>query len=131
MKTVKIIRVERSEDGIIGVLKIDGRAQCWTLQPDDKDTHFSIPSGSYPCQRFHGKKYPDTFEIIVSGHSALLFHPLNIEDESEGCIGLGEYLGAYKGKRAIFNTVRHKAFDDFMKVMGEDQKFNLFIEDVF
>ncbi|MBE3141821.1 MAG: hypothetical protein IMZ53_14695 [Thermoplasmata archaeon] len=127
MKHLRIVRVERSEDGIVGVLTIDGVTHCFTLQPDERDIHFSIPEGNYLCKRFHGRKYPDTFEILVPGHTDLLFHILNIEDESEGCIGLGDYIGELNGKRAILAS--GKAFCDFMKEMGDDQEANLVIQD--
>ena len=127
MKHVRIIRVERSEDGLIGVLTIDGKADCWTMQPDERDSHFSVPVGNYLCKRFHGKKWQDTFEIIVAGHSALLFHIGNREDDSEGCLLLGEEVGELNGKRAVLAS--GKAFMEFMKKMGSDQEFNLVIVD--
>lgn len=127
MKHARIVRLERTEDGIIGVLTLDGIIECYTLQPDEKDIHFSIPVGNYLCQRFHGKKYPDTFEIVVPGHTALLFHILNREDESEGCVGLGKMVGHINGKRAILGS--RDAFTEFMRKMGTDQEFNLVMID--
>jgi len=84
-----ITRVETSPDGALGVLSIGGTAFCWTLQPDPTDKHFFIPEGEYDYKRFHGTKHPDTFEIVVPGHIALLFHSGNTEDDTEGCIILG------------------------------------------
>lgn len=127
MKRLRITRVETSKDGIIGVLSIEGKAFCYTLQPDAKDTHFSIPQGNYLCKRFHGTKWPDTFEIVVKGHTALLFHVLNTEEESKGCIGLGFMLGQINGKRAVLGS--RDAFKEFMKLMGDDQEANLVIID--
>jgi hypothetical protein len=127
MKRLRITRVERSEDGIIGVLTIDGKADCFTLQPDERDQHFSIPVGNYLCKRFHGTKYPDTFEICIPGHTALLFHAGNREEDTDGCILLGEEVGELNGKRAVLAS--GKAFCEFMKKMGDDQEFNLVIQD--
>ncbi|MFA7520450.1 DUF5675 family protein [Shewanella sp.] len=127
MKHIRIVRVEKSEDGLIGVLTIDGKALCFTLQPDPTDIHFSIPAGNYLCKRFHGAKWKDTFEIIVAGHKDLLFHILNVENESKGCIGLGEQIGELNGKRAILAS--GVAFSSFMKIMGNDQECNLVIVD--
>jgi hypothetical protein len=127
MKKVNIVRLESSEAGLLGVLLIDGVVDCFTLQPDKTDTHFSIPAGSYLCKRFHGTKYKDTFEIVVPGHSALLFHAGNVEDQSEGCILLGESVGYLNGNRAVLSS--GVAFSDFMMKMGFEQEFNLFIED--
>ncbi len=127
MKRVRIVRVEKSEDGIIGVLTIDGKADCFTMQPDERDVHFSIPVGNYACRRFSGRKWQDTFEIIVPKHSALLFHSGNTEENTEGCILLGEEVGELIGKRAVLAS--GKAFKEFMKKMGADQAFNLVIVD--
>jgi hypothetical protein len=127
MKHLRIVRVERSEQGIIGVLTIDGKAECYTIQPDEKDKHFSIPVGNYLCRRFHGTRYKDTFEIVVKGHSALLFHAGNTEEHSEGCILLGEEVGELDGRRAVLAS--GKAFAEFMKKMGNDQEANLVIVD--
>jgi len=127
MKHVRIVRIEKSEDGIIGVLSIDGKVDCFTMQPDETDKHFSIPVGNYLCRRFHGRKWQDTFEVVVPGHTALLFHSGNFEEDTEGCILLGEEVGELNGRRAVL--VSGKAFVEFMKKMGNDQEFNLVIID--
>lgn len=128
MKTLRILRLEESINGYIGVLLIDGEISCFTLQPDAKDIHFQIPQGSYLCRRFHGTKYPDTFEVVVPGHTALLFHSGNTEYDTQGCILLGESVGYLKGVRAVLTS--GTAFCEFMDTMGSDQEANLFIEDI-
>jgi len=129
MKKLRIVRLEKSEEGLIGILLIDGKVDCFTLQPDENDVHFSIPVGNYLCKRFHGKKWIDTFEILVKGHTSLLFHALNTEDQSEGCIGLGETVGYLGSKRAIFSS--GKAFFDFMSKLKDETELNLVIVDCF
>ncbi len=127
MKRLRIIRVERSEAGLIGVLLIDGVVECFTLQPDPADTHFSIPVGIFPCRRYHSAKYPDTFEILVPGHTALLFHSGNVEADTHGCVLLGEAVGYLKGKRAVLSS--GLAFEQFMRTMGGDVECDLLVED--
>jgi hypothetical protein len=129
MKKLTLIRVEKSEQGLIGVLLVDGVVECFTLQPDPDDKHFSIPVGNYLCKRFHGKKWQDTFEIVVKGHTALLFHSGNVEENTEGCVLLGESVGYLGGKRAVL--VSGKAFFDFMARMNNDQECNLIIKDCY
>lgn len=123
MKLARLIRLEKSHDGIIGALIIDDRVQCWTLERDDT----FVKQGQFDCHRFHGAKYADTFEICVPGHTAVLFHPGNTEDDSKGCVLLGSEVGSLSGKRAITESV--KAFENFMVRMGKDKDFKLFIED--
>lgn len=127
MRRVQIIRLEETQQGHIGVLMIDGEIQCFTLQPDSTDSSFSIPAGSYLCRRFHGRKWKDTFEVIVPGHTALLFHAGNIEDDTDGCVLLGERVGWLDGKRAVLTS--GVAFEEFMETLKDEEAFNLFIED--
>lgn len=129
MKKARLIRVENSAAGLIGVLVIDGLVECFTLQPDPSDAHFSIPPGRYSCRRFRGRKYPDTFEVVVPGHTALLFHAGNVEDDSEGCILLGKEVGLLNGRRAVLASA--KAFGGFMARMGTDREFDLIIQDYY
>jgi hypothetical protein len=127
MRRVRIIRLEQTEAGLIGVLLINGVVEGFTMQPDSADSSFSIPAGSYICKRFHGYKYKDTFEVVVPGHTALLFHAGNIEDETDGCILLGERVGWLYGKRAVLSS--GVSFEEFMWALKDEQEFNLFIED--
>lgn len=49
------------------------------------------PEGEYLCKRYHSEKYPDTFEITgVKNRTRCLFHPGNIDTDSEGCVLVGE-----------------------------------------
>ena len=83
--------------------------------------------GVYTVKRFHGTKWKDTFEIIVFGHTAVLFHAGNTEADTRMCILLGSTVGKLKGNRAVLNS--GISFSSFMKKMGDDQEAVLFIED--
>ena len=124
MKLGRLVRLEKTTEGFIGDLLIDGRVVCRTLERDDT----FIKPGCYCCDRYHSAKYPDTFEIKVPGHTKVLFHALNTEDETEGCVGDGSEIGYdSKGRRAILEA--RDAMVDFMKAMGKDLCFTLFVED--
>lgn len=125
MKIARLIRLEKTTDGILGVLVIDEFIQCFTIERDDT----FLKRGQYDCQRFHGAKYADTFEIYVPGHTAVLFHPGNTEDDSKGCVLVGQKVGYVSGKRAVLES--RIAFEQFMARMGNDLCFKLFIEDRF
>lgn len=125
----KIIRVEMSSQGALGVLVLDNEAFCCTLQPDWNDPEwFCIPDGDYTCKRFHGKKWPDTFEIMVMGHTALLFHAGNTEADTEGCILLGASFGKLKGNRAVLNS--GTTFREFLTRTQSLHSFTLSIRTV-
>lgn len=130
MKIVEIIRLEESEQGTIGVLKIDKEVFCWTLEPSDllnKPDESCIPTGQYVCRRVRSPKFGETFMIInVPGRTNVLFHKGNTEDDTIGCILLGQTIHKLKGQRTILNS--GKTFDDFMLAMAGEQVFHLTIK---
>lgn len=126
---VKIIRTEKTVDGVFGDLFIDNDYFCKTLEPEDKSNMTGIsciPEGTYICKRYHSEKYPNTFEVTnVKDRSYILIHPGNTEDDSRGCILIGETLGKLKGKRAILNS--GKTFKNFMMRFENVDQFKLII----
>jgi len=127
---VFLIRDDSYIDGVYGKLWIDEKYFCETLSPDKDDKErFFIPPGEYVCKRFHGEHWKNTFEIIVPGHTALLFHILNWEDQSKGCIGLGCKRVIMKDKRAL--TGSKLAFDKFIELTKGVNTFDLTIKDIY
>jgi hypothetical protein len=128
MKSVRIVRLEESPQGSLGVLMIEGEIFCFTLEPDQNEKgKLYIRQGAYHCQRFHGNKWKDTFEICVPGHTAVLFHAGNVEADTQGCILLGATTGKLKGERAVLNS--GVTFTSFLERMAKESEFKLFIED--
>mgnify|MGYP007090127139 CR=1 FL=1 len=126
----RIVRVEQTTDGAIGVLLLDGIYFCNTLQPDAADKkRFCIPAGDYLCKRFHGWKWKNTFEIIVKGHTALLFHAGNIEKDSVGCILLGATVDKLGDDRAVLNS--GATFQRFLDYTANVNSFTLKIVDCY
>src|SRR3990167_4164190 len=123
----RIVRVEQSTQGALGVMLIDNAIFCFTLEPDkDERGKLYISQGVYHCQRFHGKKWPNTFEIVVPGHTAVLFHSGNVEADTLGCVLLGATVGKLKGNRAILNS--GETFNNFLSFTEKVNEFPLFIE---
>lgn len=87
-----------------------------------------LPYGSFRCVRgLHHlgvRQIPlETFEIIgVPGHSGILIHPGNTNNDSEGCVLLGL---ARKG-----DTILHSqaAFHAFMELQKDCDTFELLIK---
>lgn len=124
----RIIRLEQSDQGAIGVLLLDTEIFCFTLEPDINERgKLYIVQGVYHCQRFHGAKWPDTFEIIVPGHTAVLFHSGNVEADTQGCVLLGATVGKLKGNRAVLNS--GATFNEFLQRTKAIKEFPLFVED--
>ena len=125
---LEILIVEKSQEGNIGVLLLDGKAFCWTMTRDYTDKVYAIPEGLYPYERYVSPTYGETFQVLVENHSALLFHSGNLETASKGCIILGKYPGELGGKRAVLSS--KETFRRFLKFMGETETGFLRIKSV-
>lgn len=129
MRVCELLRVEESEEGTIGIWRIDKIMFCVTLEPPDflnKIKISSIPIGQYICKRYSSEKHPDTFEITnVPGRTKILLHPGNKIKDTEGCVCLAEKQGKLKGDRAVLNS--GVTFKNFMHVMRGTPEFSLTI----
>ncbi len=124
----RLIRLEQSEQGALGVLLFQGMIFSFTLEPDVNDKgKTQLPQGVYHCQRFHGTRWPNTFEIVVAGHTAVLFHAGNTEADTKMCVLLGSSTGKLKGNRAVLNS--GNTFQNFLTITSDLDEFSLFVED--
>lgn len=141
---IGILRIDRVSTGIFGELNAEDESlSLYTLEhayPVQSDGILSstvfapkIPVGTYTCVRgthqlkptpTHPNPTPfETFEITgVEGHTNLLFHVLNFNSESEGCIGLGLERDGCK-------DILHSgaAFEKFMEAQTGVNTFTLTI----
>ena len=104
----KIIRVGTDEEGTFGVLTLNGKAFCVTLEPQDLDNEdfiSCIPVGLYLCKKIVSPRYGEVFEVQdVPERENILFHAGNRDINTQGCILLGQYFGKLKGDRAVLNS---------------------------
>jgi|GEM_PF-1387196 len=95
LRTFWLIRIADITQGIFGVLKDDRIPFCVTVENND----YVFPDGDYKCKRYESPKYGNTFEIIIEGRTYILFHWGNWEDNSLGCVIVGEnYEPLYSDK---------------------------------
>jgi len=131
MRAFTLKRVAYTPDGTFGVLFDGDIPFCLTLErewKDNKKGESCIPIGLYTCRRFQSPKFGDTFEICdVFGRTYILFHKGNIEDDSHGCVIVGEEYGEYKGKIAVLSS--GKAFAEFKRRTAGLDTFTLRIID--
>jgi hypothetical protein len=67
-------------------------------------------------------KFGDTFEVTdVPGRSHILFHKGNLEDDSHGCILVGESFNPVLGRPGI--TSSKEGFEEFMHMLSMVNEF--------
>ena len=125
----EIIRLEQTNRGTIGVLRVDKRVVCVTLELPyicNSPNISCIPSGSYQCERKYSPKFGNTYEIVdVPGRSHILFHAGNTISDTSGCVLLGTSVGAWQGQRAIVSS--KKALRKFLELADETSEFRLIV----
>lgn len=84
-----------------------------------------IPPGTWTCRsRFYLKGQYDTYEVMgVPGHFALLFHKGNLEDDSDGCILVGNGYGTVYQRPGVLRS--QDGFLEFMRRTGGAAEFLL------
>lgn len=126
-----LIRGLYKEEGIFGALVNDnGTELLFTLEHAyiQQDLSFlpKTPEGQYLCVRGthqlkHGGPF-ETFEVTnVPGHTGILFHPGNFNNDSDGCI----LLGLTKTDAGVLHS--RDAFAQFMKSKQDLDSFTLTI----
>lgn len=121
------------ESGVFGVLSNNDESEtiAITLEHAYESSNGiyipKIPDGSYVCVRgthqlIHMKNPFETFEITnIHGHTNILFHVGNVNEDSEGCVLLG------KERQGSSITESRLAFSDFMNRQQDLDSFNITI----
>ena len=123
----ELVRVAMAPEGCFGALLHVGIPFATTLERtyDDPDgtQRVKIPAGVWTCKRtLYVRGGYETYEVMdVPGHSRLLFHRGNVENDSEGCILVGH--GYAPGWPGI--TGSRQAFAAFMGRSRDRPTFSL------
>ena len=125
-----IIRIERGDEGIFGVLKLEGRCFCVTLELpwyDNQNDISAIPDGTYTCYRFQSPTHGLVWELqAVPNRMYVQIHAGNTVKDTLGCILVAQYFGKLQGNRAILNS--GNTFEQFMNVTKQSNQLNLIID---
>lgn len=123
---VEIIRLEEDHRfGTFGILKINKRVFCITLEPPWRENAplvSCIPEGQYRAVRVKSPKFEETFKLIAVWNRTLIeFHPGNIADDTEGCIIVASEFPKLRSKnRMVLNS--GSTFRRFMALLtGYDE----------
>lgn len=108
---MKLTRTLYDPKAIFGMLFDDeGNQLCLTLElpwnDNDPDTS-CIPKGEYQFIRHDSPKFPHTWQIVgVPDRDGILIHNGNTEDDTHGCIIVGDSMGKIDGLPAVLNSVK-------------------------
>lgn len=119
LKTVAILA-----DGCFSAVLWDGVPFAVSAEHTFEDGRPIIQNGEYECvPRPYYKGGYNTFEIIVAGHEAVLFHIGNTEMDSKGCVLIGASFGVLNGMTAVQGS--KGAFAEFTKRTAGLQRFTM------
>ena len=131
MKTIIIRRVVTGAHGTFGVLIHDSIPFALSLEREWLDNQRSIsciPAGTYICERVNSPRHGDTFEITeVPGRSHILFHKGNIDDDSHGCVIVGEQFGVLRGSPAVLAS--SDGYKELHNILRDEDVFRCIIVD--
>lgn len=127
-------RIGIQKAGAFGVLSLETKEGlmpfCVTLEHTYPETGEKpkIPAGKYTCVKTrYIKGGYDTFEIMVPGHSRILFHKGNTEADSDGCVLLGELYTLFNKTPGIGSS--GEGFKDFNSITSSEKSFELEVID--
>lgn len=134
IQSATILRAIYREDAVSGILLLDTLPICLTMERPWRNNQIGIsciPTGTFLCKRVNSPKFGDTFEVTgVSGRTEILLHKGNIDDDSHGCIILGENFDIWAPTGQLSIVSSKAAFDEFMKrTLGQNQ-FPLTVKEV-
>ena len=128
-------RIKDTEYGTFGVLFNDGIPFALTLENawiNNVRNQSCIPIGKYKCKRFNSPKFGETFRIMDVPNrgevEGVLFHKGNLDDDTRGCILIGEQFELLNGEPAILRS--GKGFTEFMDKNKNINEFDLIIKDM-
>jgi hypothetical protein len=129
---LELIRLEENERfGTFGVLRINKKVFCVTLEPCDygnAPSISSIPAQQYTCKRIISPTFGETFEVSnVPGRTKVLFHKGNVVGHTEGCILVAQHFGKLNHNRAILNS--GVTFKNFINKLRKYDEIHLTIKE--
>ena len=130
---VEIIRLETGSEGTFGVLKVNKKMLCNTLEPPslfNKKDISCIPEGQYTCKLINSEKFGTVYQVMdVPNRSNILFHPGNYVSETSGCILLGQYMSTSRYGRCVLRS--RDTIARFKEVVGGQNSFHLTLQTFF
>ncbi len=119
MTTLVLQRLSMTKDGTFGVLMLNDRPLCVTLEDpwnNNAQNISCIPAGVYKCVRHNGAKYKNVWRLLdVPNRTAILIHSGNTTKDTQGCVLVGQSFGdnAIIGSKAALDKLRSILPEEF------------------
>lgn len=105
---IQLIRVATSDQGTFGVLIKDNIPLCLICERpwlENQSDISCIPNGIYQVEAYSSPKFPKAWEIQdVPDRSDILIHNGNTEDQTHGCLIVGNQFGEVNNLPAVLNS---------------------------
>lgn len=137
-----LTRIDKREDGIFGTLHTETKTTLAVTIEHAYDSGLGngsydakLQPGTYNCVRgahqLHAGKPFETFEVKgVAGHTGILFHVGNFNEDSEGCILLGRRIAPRDPPESgNMITSSRNTFNAFMDLLRGLDSFTLEVRD--
>ena len=134
-----IHRLPTSKQGTPGAISVNGIPFALTIEREWLNNMRGIsciPEGEYNVKRCiaspeygykNSPRFGDTFHVQnVPDRSKILFHKGNIDDDSHGCIIIGEQFGSLHEDFAVLSS--RQGFAEFMSLLKGHNEFELTIK---
>jgi len=127
LKIITLNRIISSDEGVLGLLHINGKPIAVTLErpwQENKAFESCVPFGLYPLTRIESSKafkYPHYLLEGVPDRTFIKIHVANYPSELHGCIGVGSYFA--NGAIAVCKS--RKAMDHTMWSLDRHEKLAL------
>lgn len=122
------------EHGTFGALVLDAEPFCVTLEPYHRFNEkgkSSIPAGQYIGVPYNSPRFGPVYLLVdTAGREMVELHPGNSDDDTRGCILLGQHFGKLNSEvdYAVLNS--GKTYKKFLAAM-DGKKLFLTISDSF
>lgn len=123
MKKLTLKRINSSSECVLGVLELDDKEVCKTLELPWRDNQKGIsciPTGEYKLSPYPSSRFGEVYIVNdVPNRTGILIHTGNTADDIEGCILVGDSYGKLNGKKAVLNS--RQAFNLLKDTLGEEE----------
>lgn len=123
MKKITLKRINSSSECVLGVLELDNKEICKTLELPWRDNQKGIsciPAGEYKLSPYPSSRFGEVYIVNdVPNRTGILIHTGNTADDIEGCILVGDSYGKLNGKKAVLNS--RQAFNLLKETLGEEE----------